>query len=97
VEPVSPDVVTRAHLAAQYRGGLMVSEVSVSGPAYRKLFADQTILLAVLNPGPRRELRSPADLDAVLAGLKHGDTVTFLVYDLGQDGSARAVTLEIGQ
>ena len=98
VEPVSPDVVNRAHLAAAYRGGLMVSDVSVSGPAYRKLFSDNTILLSVLNPGPRRELRSAADLESVLAGRRIGDTITFLVYDLGQQDTApRAVTVQIGQ
>jgi serine protease Do len=97
VEPVSPELVTRARLSEPYRRGLVVSDVNVTGPAYRKLFADGTILLSVLNPGPRRELRTPADLDTVLAGRKAGDPITFLVYDLGQDGPPRAVTVQVGQ
>ncbi|MEO7456933.1 MAG: trypsin-like peptidase domain-containing protein [Gemmatimonadaceae bacterium] len=91
VEPVSSDLRTK--VAEQYRKGLMVSDVSVTGPAYRKLGADQTILLEVLNPGPRRVLNSAADLDAVLAKVRTGDVVTFLVYDVGT--GTRAVTLSV--
>jgi hypothetical protein len=60
---------------------------------------DQTILVQVINPGLKRELKSAADLDAVLSKLSTGDVVTFLVYDLGQtDGSSalRSVTLQVG-
>ncbi len=64
VEPVSSDL--RARVPEPYRMGLMVSDVNVTGPSYRKLGSDQTILLEVLNPGPRKVLRSAADLDAVL-------------------------------
>jgi serine protease Do len=99
VEPVSPELVTRARVAEAYRKGLIVSDVSVTGPAYRKLYADQTILVQVINPGLKRELKSAADLDAVLSKLNPGDVVTFLVYDLGQtDGASalRSVTLQVG-
>ncbi len=96
VEPVSPELATRARLSDTYRRGLIVSDVSVTGPAYRKLAADGTILLQVINPGPKRDLRSAADLDAVLSNLRSGDLVTFMVYDLGQDGPPRAVTVQVG-
>jgi hypothetical protein len=100
VEPVSPALVTRAKLAEQYSHGLMVSEVNVTGPAYRKVAADNTILVSVLNPGPRRDLRTPADLDAVLSRLKPGDVVTFLVYFVpigpGDKGTTQALSLEVG-
>jgi serine protease Do len=99
VEPVSPDLVNRARLASQYRNGLLVSDVKPTGPAYGKLFSDQTILLQVINPGPRRELKSPADLDAVLSRLHDGDLVTFMVYYLGQqdqNAGPQAVTVQIG-
>src|SRR3954469_7956560 len=86
VEQVSPEVVNRARVAEPYRRGLIVSDVSVTGPSYRKLFADATILVQAINPGPKRDLRSAADLDAVLSNLRSGDLVTFMVYDLGQDG-----------
>ncbi|HET9684143.1 MAG TPA: trypsin-like peptidase domain-containing protein [Gemmatimonadaceae bacterium] len=99
VEPVSPDLATRARLASQYRSGLLVSDVKVTGPSYGKLFSDQTVLLQVINPGPRRDLKSPADLDAVLSRLKNGDLVTFMVYYLGQqdqNAGPQAVTIQIG-
>ena len=101
VEPVSAALVSRARLAEAYRRGLVVSEVNVTGPAYRKLTADNTILVQVLNPGPRRELHTAADLEAVLSRVKAGDVVTFLVYDVPlnpQDGGpARALSLEVGR
>ena len=96
VEPVSAELATRARVSDAYSRGLVVSDVSVTGPAYRKLFADGTILLSVINPGPRRELRSAADLEAVLSRMKTGDLLTFLVFDLGQDGPPRAVTVAVG-
>jgi serine protease Do len=99
VEPVSPELVTRARVAEPYRRGLIVSDVSVTGPSYRKLIADGTILVQVINPGPKRELHTAADLDAVLSKLGTGDLVTFLVYDLGQQEASaapRAVTVQVG-
>ena len=93
VEPLSAEM--RSKLEKPYQQGIVVSDVSVSGPAYQKLFADQTILLDVINPGPRRTLRSPGDLDAVLSGLKSGDLISFLVYDIGTRGSTRVVTLQV--
>jgi serine protease Do len=100
VEPVSPALVTRARVAEPYRRGLLVSDVNVTGPAYRRVDADNTILVKVLNPGPQRELHTPADLDAVLSGLKKGDVVTFLVYLVprGEDdkGTTQALSLEVG-
>ncbi|CAN5292951.1 DegQ family serine endoprotease [soil metagenome] len=93
VEPLSADI--RAKVEKPYQQGLVVSDVSVTGPAYRKLGADQTILVDVINPGPRRALHSPADLDAVLSRLKSGDLVSFVVYDIGAQGSTRVVTLQV--
>jgi serine protease Do len=98
-EPVSAAFVARTRLAEPYRKGLLVSEVSVTGPAYRKVLADNTILVRILNPGPARDLNTVADLDAALSRLKPGDVVTFLVYEVrqpGSDGQTRAVSVEVG-
>ena len=71
-----------------------------TGPSYRRVDADNTIHVKVLNPGPQRELHTPADLDAVLSGMKKGDVVTFLVYLVprGEDdkGTTQALSLEVG-
>jgi serine protease Do len=94
VEPLSADV--RARVEKQFQQGIIVSDVSVTGPAYHKLTADGTILVDVLNPGPRRALHTPAELDAALSRLKSGDLVSFLVYDIGsQSGATRVVTLQV--
>jgi serine protease Do len=99
VEPVPAALVTRARLDSKYRSGLLVSDVKVTGPAYGKLFSDQTILLQVINPGPRRDLKTAADLDAVLSRLHSGDLVTFMVYYIGQqdqNAGPQVVTVPIG-
>ncbi len=93
VEPLSADA--RARVEEPYRRGIVVSDVSVTGPAYQKLTADGTILLEVLNPGPRRALVSAGDLDAVLTKLKSGDLVSFLVYDIGIPKTTRVVTVRV--
>ncbi|MEP7001324.1 MAG: Do family serine endopeptidase [bacterium] len=93
VEPLSADV--RAKVDEPFRRGLIVSDVSVTGPSYQKLFADGTIIVDVLNPGPRHALHSAADLDAVLSKVKSGDVVSFLVYDIGQNGTTRVVTIRV--
>ncbi|MEO8621251.1 MAG: trypsin-like peptidase domain-containing protein, partial [bacterium] len=93
VEPLSADV--RAKVDEPFRRGLLVSDVSVTGPSYQKLFADGTIIVDVLNPGPRHALHAAADLDAVLSKVKTGDVVSFLVYDIGQQGATRVVTVRI--
>ena len=98
VEQVSPELVTRARLEQPYRNGLLVSDVSVTGPSYGKLSSDGTILLSVINPGPKRELHSANDLESVLSKLHSGDLVTFMVYFLGQpDGTPpQAITIKVG-
>jgi serine protease Do len=93
VEPLSADA--RAKVDEPYRKGLIVSDVSVTGPAYNKLTADGTILVDVLNPGPRHALHTAADLDAVLSRLKGGDVVSLLVYDIGLQGTTRVVTVRV--
>ncbi len=77
VTPLQPAM--SAHVEAPYRQGLLVSDVSVQGPSFRKMGEQRTILYEVLNPGPRHLLHTPQDLDAVLSKLKKGDTVSFLV------------------
>ena len=57
--------------------------------------ADGTILLQVINPGPKRELRSASDLEDVLSKLRAGDLVSFLVYFLGADGPPQVVTVQV--
>ena len=89
VEAMSADM--RAQVPEQYKRGIIVSDVAVTGPSFHKLSSDGSILVEVLNPGPRRALRSPADLDAVLSSVKSGDLVSILVFNPGPQGGATSV------
>ena len=94
VEPLSADM--RARVGEPYKRGLIVSDVAVTGPSFHKLSSDGTILLEILNPGPRRALRSAADLDAMLSSARSGDLVSMLVFDMGpQGGATRVVTVKV--
>ncbi|MDB4893457.1 MAG: hypothetical protein JWL61_5312 [Gemmatimonadetes bacterium] len=92
VEAMSPELSGKVDPTA--RRGLVVSDVNVTGPSYRKVGADQTVLVEVLNPGPRKMLHTAADLDAVLSRMKSGDLITFSVADIGAAGT-RAITIQV--
>lgn len=96
VQPVPQELIDARRVADQYSRGLLVTDVSVRGPAYRELNANRDIILRVLNP-MRKDIRSAADLESVVSALKRGDTVTLLVFDslAGQGGSTKVVTLAI--
>jgi serine protease Do len=55
-----------------------VTSVSATGPAYNRL-QERDIITEIVNPGPRREIRTVADLDRVLSGLKAGDYISVVV------------------
>ena len=76
------------------RTGLMVRSVSQRGPAFQRLFQSD-VIDAVLYP-VRRDIKSKADLDQALAGLKSGQVVTFKLwtYD-GRGGSSRTESVRI--
>ena len=96
VQPVSDEVASARQVADEYRRGLLVTAVSVRGPAYRELFANQDIILRALHP-TRREIRSAADLESVVRAVKSGDVLSLVVYTMGQggQGSTRVVTLAV--
>jgi serine protease Do len=79
VEAVTADQASRVSLP-ESKGGLVVTDVDVNGPAYQQLAPGRDILLKVLSP-ERRDLRTPADLDAVLGKVKDGGVVSLLVYN----------------
>jgi serine protease Do len=94
VGPVPAELAQRVR--DEYRRGLLVTDVSVRGPAYRELFANRDIIVRVLNP-VRKEIRAASDLEDVVKSLKRGDVVSLLVYDMavGGTGSTKVVTLAI--
>jgi serine protease Do len=92
---VPTDLATRANLAANRRG-VLVTDVVPLGPSYNKL-GEQDVIFEVLFPAPRRQIRSTADLQGVLNGLKEGDYISLNVHSLAPGGGGdRVVNIRIG-
>jgi serine protease Do len=83
VQPVSEEIAAAANLRDEYKRGLMVTNVSVRGPAYRELQAGDIILQALK---PKRDIRSAADLETIVKGVKGGEILTLVVYSRGSTG-----------
>jgi serine protease Do len=94
VQAVPDAIATQAKLAPNQRG-VMVTDVVPLGPAYQKL-QPRDVIYELLYPGPRRQIRTPADLDQVLQRVKPGDYISLNVTTIGQEGSGRVVNIRIG-
>jgi serine protease Do len=94
VQPLPAELAQR--VGDEYRRGLLVTDVSTRGPAYRELLANRDIIVRALHP-TRKEIRTIADLEEVVSALKRGDVLSLLVYDTasGPTGSTKVVTLAI--
>ena len=93
VQPVPADFVSARQVKGEFQRGLLVTEVSVRGPAYRELLANRDIIVRTLHP-TRRDIRSAGDLEQIVSSLKRGDVLSLLVYDTAQQ-STKVVTLAI--
>jgi serine protease Do len=95
VQDVTPDFVRATGLPAQYREGARVMSVERN---LRTLFRGNgaEVVTAVLYPRPRRDVKSAAELRDALSGLKEGDSVSLLVYDLQLQGT-RVVSVTVGE
>src|SRR5919202_1282251 len=82
VEPVPADLAAQARIPAQYRRGLLVTDVSLTGPARTQVIEGQEISVRVLSPQPARDIRSAADLEGVVSRLRNGDYLTLLLYNI---------------
>jgi len=91
VQSVPTELATQTKLSDQWRRGLLVTDISPSGPAYHELNENSSIIVSVLYP-KKREIRSAADLEDVVSSLKRGDLITLLVYDVRAQGTT-SVTL----
>lgn len=83
VEPVPADIAQGLKLPAGV--GVKVAEVSKGSPAKDKLVADGRqvdIITDILYPGPRRQIKSAAELQDVISGLKDGEYISLMVTSL---------------
>ncbi len=93
---IPAELATRANLAANRRG-VIVTDVIPLGPSYNKL-TQQDVIFEVLFPAPRRPIRTTAELQSILGGLKNGDYISLNVHALGQGaGADRVVNIRLGQ
>jgi serine protease Do len=94
MQAVPADVAQKASLDANRRG-VLVTDVVPLGPAYGKL-GEQDVIYEVLFPGPRRAIRSVADLESILSKLKDGDYISLNVHSLAAGAGDRVVNIRIG-
>src|SRR5918999_5320415 len=72
-EPVPNEMASQARIPTQYRRGLLVTDISLTGPARNSLIEGRDIIVRVLNPQPARDIRSSADLEAALSRVRTGE------------------------
>lgn len=94
LQAVPEAIAAQAKLAPNQRG-VMVTDVVPLGPSYQKLQA-RDVIYELLYPGPRRAIRTPADLQQVLQRVKSGEYISLNVTTLGQEGSSRVVNIRVG-
>jgi serine protease Do len=92
VQPLSAEIASSGRVDAAYQRGLLVSAVNTRGPAHNQLIANRDIIVRVLHPA-RREIRSAADLEEAVKGVKRGEVLSLLVFTMG--GTTRVVNLPI--
>ncbi len=95
VEPVSNEIATQAKLPTNQRG-VVVTDVVPLGPSYQRLYKND-VVFELLYPGPRRPIRTTADLNQVLQRVRKGEYISLNVATLGQDNSGRVVNIRIGE
>ncbi len=62
VAPIPAELARRSELGDQYRRVLIVTDVKIGGPAYKKLIDERDIIVEILNPSPRRAVSSQSEL-----------------------------------
>ena len=67
--------------------GLVIVDVSPGSPALRAGIAPRSILVSVNG----QEVRTPRDLDRVVANIDRGDAVSVVIREPAQDGLERIV------
>jgi serine protease Do len=96
VGPVPDQLASEERVPSQYRRGLLVTDVSLTGPARGGAIVEgREIIVRVLNPQPARDVRSVDDLENALSRVRPGDVVTLLLYNVQLDAT-RVVTLRVG-
>jgi serine protease Do len=94
VEPITDEQAQRGQISDEHRG-LRIVQIDRSSPQ-RDRWLQNDVLLAVVNPTPRRELRSTSDLQRVLSSAREGSYLSLMVYNL-ELGQSRIVNVRVGE
>ena len=95
VETVSPDFAKQARVPEDRRGLRVMDVDPQSGARQQFVPGGIDIIVEVINPAPRRAIKSASDLQSVLTKVSSGDYVTLLVYN-AQQQNTRVVSLKVG-
>jgi serine protease Do len=94
VEPITDEQAQRGQISDEHRG-LRIVQIDRTSPQ-RDRWLQNDVLLAVVNPTPRRELRSTSDLQRVLSSAREGSYLSLMVYNLELQQS-RIVNVRVGE
>jgi serine protease Do len=94
VEPITEEQAERGQIAREHRG-LRIVEIDRNS-SQRDRWLQNDVLLAVINPTPRRELRTAADLQRVLNSARDGSYLSLMVYNL-ELRQSRIVNVRVGE
>jgi serine protease Do len=95
VETVTPEFARESALEPGDRG-VRVTDVSRTGPARQLVFAGSDVITDVLYP-QRRKVRSAAELQQVVTGLRAGDALSLRVYSTAEPIGPRVVNVRVGE
>jgi serine protease Do len=95
IRPLSEADARQARLSEEQRG-IVVSDVDPRSSAYERNLTPGTVILEVLHP-QRKRVRSVQDLEGVVSGMRDGDVITLLVYNLRDETrTTRVVSIRAG-
>jgi serine protease Do len=93
VSPIPASLGRQLNLPTEARDGLIIRDVAQRGPSFQR-FGRNEIIEAVLYP-VRRDVKSVADLDQALSGLRSGQVVTLRLFSPDGRGSGASRTQSI--
>jgi serine protease Do len=94
IEPISDAQAQQNRLSAEHRG-LRVVDIDPNGPSRQRL-ARNDVLVSVITPQGRQNLRSAQDLQRVLSNAREGSYLSLYVYNLELE-QTRIVNLRVGK
>jgi len=97
VEPMSPEFARQFQLNDQVRKGVIVTNVTSTGPSYHQL-GPSDVIVGELYP-TKRDITSVTDLDQALSSLKRGDVIEFKVWRPAPNGAGlqQVVSVEVAK